>query len=79
MTAAVAKILAEAMKLTDEERASVAYLLLARELEPPADWWERVSPELERRLAAADSGETPTRSWEDVRARMYERLDALQH
>ncbi len=73
-TPAAAKVIAEALALTDEERAAVAEELLAS-LDPtqPDDSPEAAAAfkaELDRRWAAYQSGEEPSIPWPEVRARL---------
>lgn len=77
-TSAAAKVIAEALALSDEERAAVAEELLAS-LDPT----QSDSPEamvafkaaLDRRWAAYQSGEEPGIPWPEVRARLRARLN----
>ena len=73
-TSAAAKVIAEALALSDEERAAVAEELLAS-LDPtqPDDSPEAVAAfkaALDRRWAAYQSGEEPGIPWPEVRARL---------
>jgi putative addiction module component (TIGR02574 family) len=78
-TPAAAKVIAEALALSDEERAAVAEELLAS-LDPTQS---DDSPEavaafkavLDRRWAAYQSGEEPGIPWPEVRARLRARLN----
>lgn len=78
-TPAAAKVIAEALALSDEERAAVAEELLASLDPTQAD----DSPEavaafkaaLDRRWAAYHSGEEPGIPWPEVRARLRARLN----
>jgi len=68
------------MELGDEERASLAGLLLESldtEVEDgvEAAWLE----EIERRMVALDSGDAKLVSWEDVRNQLLKRLDAAEN
>lgn len=79
-TPAAAKVIAEALALTDEERAAVAKELLAS-LDPtqPDDSPEAVAAfkaELDRRWAAYQAGEEPSIPWSEVRARLRARRGA---
>jgi putative addiction module component (TIGR02574 family) len=64
----------EAMRLGPEERATLMRLLIealdAEVEEGVEDAW-RV--EIERRMAALDSGAVETIPWEELRARLYRR------
>ena len=73
---AVERIFERALELTPDERLELAELLLESSVEPFPGWWESVKPEMDRRLAAVDAGESKTLSWAEVRKRMYERLNA---
>ena len=78
-TPAAAKVIAEALALSDEERAVVAEELLAS-LDPTQsdDSPEAVAAfkaELDRRWAAYQSGEEPGIPWPEVRARLRARLN----
>ena len=78
-TSAAAKVIAEALALSDEERAAVAEELLAS-LDPTQS---DDSPEavaafkavLDRRWAAYQSGEEPGIPWPEMRARLRARLN----
>ena len=78
MTSRAQDLLREALTLPVEERADVAAELLASLDEaPPRDAaeveaaWAR---EIERRARRVMSGESAGESWEDVRARVVQRL-----
>ena len=76
-TPAAAKVIAEALALSDEERAAVAEELLAS-LDPTQsdDSPEAVAAfkaALDRRWAAYQSGEEPGIPWPEVRARLRAR------
>jgi putative addiction module component (TIGR02574 family) len=78
MTSRVQALLREALALPAEERADVAAELLASLDEVPADdpaeveaAWAR---EIERRARRVMSGESAGEAWEDVRARVMQRL-----
>ncbi|MFQ5644946.1 MAG: addiction module protein [Thiogranum sp.] len=69
-----------AMELKDEERASLAGLLLESldtevETGVEAAWLE----EIERRMVALDSGDAKLVPWEDVRNQLLKRLDAAEN
>lgn len=67
----------EAAELTEEERASLAGLLIeSLEIEPDADVEAAWSAEIERRVAELDAGTAKTIPWEDVRQRLVDRLNA---
>lgn len=80
MTQAAEKVLSEAMKLSDAERAQIAGKLLET-LDPPgqdlseaehAALWEA---EIARRIEDLDSGQVKTVAWEDVRSWLREGRD----
>ena len=71
MTDSAAKLLSEALRLTDSERAELAAKLI-ESLDAESDegvdaaW----AAEIERRCAELDSGEAVTSDWSDVRRRI---------
>ncbi len=65
------KILDEARQLPPSEREWVAHGLLIDESEEIDPQW---AAEVERRVADANSPDTPTRSWEELEARLRARL-----
>ena len=71
MTKQALELLQQALALSDEERASLAYSLLDS-LDTPAD--ENVeaawNQEIARRIADLDSGKSKTVPWEEVRAQI---------
>jgi putative addiction module component (TIGR02574 family) len=77
-TPTAAKVIAEALALSEEERAAVAEELLASlDATQPDDSPEAAAAfktELERRWAAYQSGEEPGIPWPEVRARLRARL-----
>ena len=72
MTAIAEKIRADALQLSETERAQLAHsLILSLEesvLETGEDWEALWEEELNRRVAKIDSGEPPGRPAEDVLA-----------
>ena len=80
MATSARELYKQAMELEDEERASLAGLLLESldtEVEEgvEAAWLA----EAERRMAALDSGDAKLIPWEDVRNRLLQRLDAAEN
>lgn len=65
------KILDEARQLPPSEREWVAHGLLIDESEEIDPQW---ATEVERRVADANSPDAPTRSWEELEARLRARL-----
>lgn len=67
----------EAAELTEEERASLAGLLIeSLEGEPDADVEAAWTAEIERRVTELDAGTAKTIPWEEVRQRLVDRLNA---
>ncbi|MDO8837005.1 MAG: addiction module protein [Vicinamibacterales bacterium] len=71
MTQAVAAVLADALRLDEQARAELAAELIAS-LDGPTDpdaesQW---AAEIERRVAAVESGATTLEPWDDVRRRI---------
>lgn len=80
MATSARELYQQAMELEDEERASLAGLLLESldtEVEEgvEAAWLE----EIERRMVALDSGDAKLVPWEDVRNQLLKRLDAAEN
>ena len=80
MATSARKLYLLAMELEEEERASLAGLLLDSldtEVEEgvEAAWLE----EIERRMAELDSGDAELIPWEEVRDRLLKRLDAAEN
>ena len=71
-------VLAEALDLSETERADIAAELLAslhQADEMPADELELVwADEIQRRVERVRSGESPTVAWSDVRSEAERRL-----
>jgi Putative addiction module component len=65
------KILDEARQLPPSEREWVAHGLLIDESEEIDPQW---AAEVERRVADGNSADAPTRSWEELEARLRARL-----
>lgn len=69
MTAIAAKIEAEALQLSEKERAELAYrLILSLDEESDSDAEAAWDAELERRMKSIESGESAGRPVEDVLA-----------
>ena len=70
------RILDAALSLPPGERADLAYRLL-QSLKPPGVWSiddPAFDAELERRMAAYESGQTPAEDWETVSERVRQAL-----
>jgi putative addiction module component (TIGR02574 family) len=67
----------EAAELTEEERASLAGLLIeSLDGDPDPDVEAAWSAEIARRVADLDTGTAKTIPWEEVRQRLIDRLNA---
>ena len=67
----------EAVELTEEERASLAGLLIdSLEGDPDADVEAAWAAEIQRRVGEVESGTARTVPWEEVRRRLVNRLNA---
>lgn len=67
----------EAADLTEEERASLAGLLIeSLEGDPDPDVEAAWAVEIEKRIAELDGGTAQTIPWEEVRQRLIHRLNA---
>ena len=67
----------EAADLTEEERASLAGLLIeSLEGEPDPDVEAAWAAEIEKHVAELDAGTARTVPWEEVRQRLVDRLNA---
>jgi putative addiction module component (TIGR02574 family) len=67
----------EAAELSEEERASLAGLLIeSLEGEPDPDVEAAWAAEIEKRVAEPDAGRARTIPWEEVRQRLIDRLNA---
>ena len=79
MATSASELFKQAMELEDEERASLAGLLLESLDTEVEDGVEAAwLVEAERRMAALDSGDAKLVPWEDVRNRLLHRLDAAE-
>jgi len=75
MTRAARDLLAEALKLPDQERLDLASELIASVDGPPdADWEVAWLAELDRREKAASERGEPLAEWREVRARILKKL-----
>ena len=72
---AVREVFDRALELSADERFELAQLLLDEEDVEAAGWWERIQPEVERRLVAIHAGEAGTVSWDEVQRRVRDKLD----
>jgi putative addiction module component (TIGR02574 family) len=73
----VTEIYREASELPETERAELAGRLLeSLHGEPDEDVEAAWAEEIERRVRQLDSGEVKTIPWEEVRAKLYARLNA---
>ena len=74
MAATAERVLQEALKLPEEDRADIATRLIAsldaESTEGRPDVEEAWAAEIERRCEALDAGTATTRSWEEVRCRI---------
>ena len=67
----------EAAELTEEERASLAGLLIeSLEGEPDPDVEAAWAAEIEKRVAELEGGTANTIPWDEVRRRLLDRLNA---
>jgi putative addiction module component (TIGR02574 family) len=76
MSTHVTELFAQASLLSDEDRATLAGLLiesLESEVDPDVEEAWRV--EIERRMAELDSGAVQAVPWEEVRARLFKRTE----
>jgi putative addiction module component (TIGR02574 family) len=75
VTKTSAKLLAEALALTPEERMDLAAELVASvDGSGDADWERAWQDEIDRRAAAADIANAPPPEWAEVRARVLAKL-----
>lgn len=66
----------EAAELTEQDRATLAGLLIeSLEGEPDADLEAAWAAEIERRVAELEAGTVTTVPWEQVRQRLLDRLN----
>lgn len=72
----VAELFEEASQLTEMDRAELAGRLLeSLHGEPDENVEAAWAEEIERRIRQIDSGEVKTIPWEEVRAKLYARLN----
>ncbi len=72
----VAQLFEEAASLPESDRAELAgRLLQSLDGEPDEGVEAAWAEEIERRIRQLDSGEVKTISWEEVRAKLYARLN----
>lgn len=77
MSRNVAELFREASELSETDRAELAGRLLETlQGEPDADVELAWAEEVERRVRQIDSGEVKTISWDEVRTKLYARLNA---
>jgi hypothetical protein len=73
---AVQEFFESALRLSDEDRQELLYLLAGSCADPDPDWWDEVEPEMEARIAALDAGEVAPLSLQEVRKWLFERVSA---
>jgi len=74
MTKSARELFEEAMRLDPKERATLMRLLVDNLDAEPEEGAEEVwRAEIERRIAELDSGQIQAVSWEELRARLYQR------
>lgn len=77
MSRAFTELWREAAELTEQERASLAGLLIeSLEGEPDPDVEAAWAAEIEKRVAELEAGTAKTIPWEEVRQRLIDRLNA---
>jgi putative addiction module component (TIGR02574 family) len=77
MSRDLSEILRDASELSEQDRATLAGLLIeSLETEVDADVEAAWSAEIARRVAQLDAGTAKTVPWEEVRQRLRERLNA---
>ena len=75
MSTAAEELLAQALKLAPEDREMVA-AGLAASLEKDPGYDDAWAAEIKRRVKEIDNGAAELVPWEEVRDRLYERLNA---
>ena len=74
MAKSARELFEEAMRLDPKERATLMRLLVDNLDAEPEEGAEEVwRAEIERRIAELDSGQIQAVSWEELRARLYQR------
>jgi putative addiction module component (TIGR02574 family) len=77
MSKTVKDVFRDAIELSENDRATLAGLLIeSLEREPDADIEAMWAAEIERRVAELDAGTAVTIPWDEVRQRLIERLNA---
>ena len=77
MSRTLTEVWQEAAELTEQERASLAGLLIeSLEGEPDSDVEQAWADEIRKRVAEIDAGTAKTVPWEEVRQRLIDRLNA---
>ena len=77
MSRTLTELWREAADLSEEDRASLAGLLIeSLEGEPDPDVEAAWAAEIEKRVAELDAGTAKTVPWEEVRQRLIDRLNA---
>lgn len=70
------QVFKDAADLPEDDRATLAGLLIeSLEPEPDADVEEAWAREIERRVAQLDAGSVRTIPWDEVRQRLFDRLN----
>jgi putative addiction module component (TIGR02574 family) len=77
MSRTFTELFKEASELSDEDRATLAGLLIeSLEGEPDADVEAAWAAEIEKRVTELDAGLVKSVPWEEVRQRLLDRLNA---
>jgi putative addiction module component (TIGR02574 family) len=78
MSTDVAELFVQASTLSENERATLAGLLIeSLETERDTDVEEAWADEIQRRIADLDSGAVQTVSWDSVKSKLLRHLDGL--
>lgn len=76
MSKSVVDLFNEASELEEKDRATLAGLLLeSLEIEPDPDVDAEWNVEIERRVQQLENGEVEPIPWEEVKQRLYEKLE----